>query len=152
MSHPVVTVKTVENVGHVIELLRLTTYNGFPVVDPPLSDSSCVRTYGKIRGLILRSQLIVLLQRKMFNETSDLWVDTDQDMFRDEYPRYPNIKDINIAEREKTYYIDLRPFMNSSPYTVLHVRFFVLLLNKNENIAFIFSLLPYRGCISCSGL
>lgn len=38
MSHPVVTLKCVENVGHVIELLKLTTYNGFPVVDPPLSD------------------------------------------------------------------------------------------------------------------
>lgn len=38
MSHPVVTLKTVENVGHIIELLKVTTYNGFPVVDPPASD------------------------------------------------------------------------------------------------------------------
>lgn len=38
MSHPVVTLKCVENVGHIVELLKLTTYNGFPVVDPPLSD------------------------------------------------------------------------------------------------------------------
>lgn len=38
MSHPVVTLKSVENVGHVVELLKLTSYNGFPVVDPPLSD------------------------------------------------------------------------------------------------------------------
>lgn len=39
MSHPVVTLKTVENVGHVVELLKLKSYNGFPVVDPPRSDS-----------------------------------------------------------------------------------------------------------------
>lgn len=38
MSHPVVTLKSVENVGHIVELLKLTTYNGFPVVDPPASD------------------------------------------------------------------------------------------------------------------
>lgn len=38
MSHPVVTLKNVENVGHIIELLKLTTYNGFPVVDPPSTD------------------------------------------------------------------------------------------------------------------
>lgn len=38
MSHPVVTLKCVENVGHIVELLKLSTYNGFPVVDPPLSD------------------------------------------------------------------------------------------------------------------
>lgn len=47
MSHPVVTLKCVENVGHVVELLKLTTYNGFPVVDPPLTDqvSSCDSNY-----------------------------------------------------------------------------------------------------------
>lgn len=43
MSHPVVTLKSVENVGHIVELLKLTTYNGFPVVDPPLSDQVSLR-------------------------------------------------------------------------------------------------------------
>lgn len=38
MSHPVVTLKTVENVGHIVELLKCVTFNGFPVVDPPSSD------------------------------------------------------------------------------------------------------------------
>lgn len=38
MSHPIVTLKTVENVGHIIELLKCVTFNGFPVVDPPSSD------------------------------------------------------------------------------------------------------------------
>lgn len=38
MSHPVVTLKSVENVGHIVELLKLTSYNGFPVVDPPSTD------------------------------------------------------------------------------------------------------------------
>lgn len=38
MSHPIVALKSTENVGHIVELLRLTTYNGFPVVDPPASD------------------------------------------------------------------------------------------------------------------
>lgn len=38
MSHPVVSFKTVENVGHIIEVLRCVTFNGFPVVDPPTTD------------------------------------------------------------------------------------------------------------------
>ncbi|KAI5651754.1 voltage gated chloride channel domain-containing protein [Phthorimaea operculella] len=38
MSHPVFTFRTVENVGHIVEVLKVTTYNGFPVVDPPASD------------------------------------------------------------------------------------------------------------------
>ncbi|XP_074040884.1 chloride channel protein 7 isoform X2 [Leptinotarsa decemlineata] len=120
MSHPVVTLRCVENVGHIVELLKLTTYNGFPVVDPPLSDQSEVTTYGRIRGLILRSQLIVILQSKIFNETSDDWDNITASFFRNQYPRYPTIDKIHLTEQEKTYFIDLRPFMNPSPYTVLH--------------------------------
>nr|XP_022900441.1 H(+)/Cl(-) exchange transporter 7 [Onthophagus taurus] len=120
MSHPVVTLKTVENVGHIVELLKLTTYNGFPVVDPPLTDQQEVTTYGRIRGLILRSQLIVILKKKLFNESVDDWEQIDSNIFRDEYPRYPTIEEIEIDDQEKTYSIDLRPFMNRSPYTILH--------------------------------
>ncbi|KAJ8964402.1 hypothetical protein NQ314_004939 [Rhamnusium bicolor] len=120
MSHPVVTLRCVENVGHIVELLRLTTYNGFPVVDPPLTDQNEVTTYGRIRGLILRSQLIVILKRKIYNETSDDWDSITASIFRNEYPRYPMIDEISINDEEKTYSVDLRPFMNPSPYTVLH--------------------------------
>lgn len=42
-------------------------------------------------------------------------------MFRNEYPRYPTIEHIDITSDEKTYKIDLRPFMNPSPYTLQHV-------------------------------
>lgn len=38
MSHPVVTLKTTENVGHIIELLKCVSFSGFPIVDPPSSD------------------------------------------------------------------------------------------------------------------
>ncbi|KAF5271224.1 hypothetical protein FQA39_LY08231 [Lamprigera yunnana] len=120
MSHPVVTLKTVENVGHVVELLRTTTYNGFPTVDPPFTDGHGVEVYGRLRGLILRSQLIVVLQRRLFNETCEDWQHLSPSIFRDQYPRYPTIDQVCITEEEKTYSIDLRPFMNPSPYTVLH--------------------------------
>ncbi|KAK9881295.1 hypothetical protein WA026_015417 [Henosepilachna vigintioctopunctata] len=120
MSHPVVTLKCVENVRHIVELLRSTSYNGFPVVDPPITDQKEFTTYGRIRGLILRDQLIVLLIKKIFNETPDCWDEIDSNIFRDHYPRYPTINDIFLNEKEKTYSVDLRPFMNPSPYTVLH--------------------------------
>lgn len=125
MSHPVFTLRTIENVGHVVELLKLVSYNGFPVVDPPLADDQEVHTYKRLRGLILRSQLIVLLQNKIYNENehenaNTTWssFNVDMDMFRKEYPRYPSINDLEISDWEKTCTIDLRPFMNPSPYTL----------------------------------
>jgi len=44
--------------------------------------------------MILRSQLIVLLKNKIFNESYEIW-DSKQvslKMFRDEYPRYLTIQ------------------------------------------------------------
>lgn len=155
MSHPVVTLKTVENVGHIVELLKCVTFNGFPVVDPPSSDQVTnagltsfytkpvtrvyrfgkpaftfqteIHCYGRFRGLILRSQLIVLLQNKIFNEYAESWdKDLSIKMFRDEYPRYPTIEQVTVTDEEKTYTIDLRPFMNPSPYTLQHVSINIL--------------------------
>ncbi|XP_011346366.1 H(+)/Cl(-) exchange transporter 7 [Ooceraea biroi] len=121
MSHPVVTLRTVENVGHIVELLKCVTFNGFPIVDPPSSDQGEINSYGRFRGLILRSQLIVLLKNKVFNEYEEFWEKPlSIKMFRDEYPRYPTIEQIAITDDEKTYTIDLRHFMNPSPYTLQH--------------------------------
>jgi hypothetical protein len=54
-------------------------------------DGHLCRTF---RGVILRSQLIVLLKNKIFNESYEIW-DSKQlslKMFRDEYPRYLTIQ------------------------------------------------------------
>lgn len=84
-----------------------------------------INCYGRLRGLILRSQLIVLLQNRVFNEYSEYWEkDVSIKMFRKEYPRYPIIEEVNITEEEKTFTMDLRPFMNPSPYTLKHVNKF----------------------------
>ncbi|XP_077294342.1 chloride channel protein 7 [Arctopsyche grandis] len=124
MSHPIVTFKTIENVGHIVEVLKLMTYNGFPIVDPPLIDENETPMYKRFRGLILRSQLIVLLQQKVFIRTQptveDNPINININTFRQEYPRFPTIDQVCITEEEKTYTIDLRPFMNPAPYTLLH--------------------------------
>lgn len=86
-----------------------------------------INCYGRFRGIILRSQLIVLLQNKIFNEYCEHWGEAlSIKMFRDEYPRYPTIELVNITPDEKTYTMDLRPFMNPSPYTLQHVSTFIL--------------------------
>lgn len=82
-----------------------------------------ISSYGKLRGLILRSQLIVLLQNKIFNEYSEYWEQhLNIEIFRKEYPRYPTTEQVQISDEERTFTVDLRPFMNPSPYTLKHVR------------------------------
>ena len=38
MSQPVVTLKTVENVGVIVDVLKNEKFNGFPVVDYDIDD------------------------------------------------------------------------------------------------------------------
>ncbi|OQV24355.1 H(+)/Cl(-) exchange transporter 7 [Hypsibius exemplaris] len=124
MSHPVYTFKTTESVGTIVDILHKVTHNGFAVVSDgdirsPLSDTP--DTFGRMRGLILRSQLITLLQLKVFNESPDIDViraGLSIRSFRDTYPRYPSIKDVAITDQERRYTMDLAPYMNPSPYVV----------------------------------
>lgn len=52
---------------------------------------------GRLRGFILRSQLIVILKNSFYEETQQNWIDeVSIDDFRDEYPRYPSI-DVSVT-------------------------------------------------------
>eukprot|EP01119_Soliformovum_irregulare_P023075 TRINITY_DN7_c2_g1_i2.p1 TRINITY_DN7_c2_g1~~TRINITY_DN7_c2_g1_i2.p1 ORF type:complete len:691 (-),score=162.65 TRINITY_DN7_c2_g1_i2:323-2395(-) len=54
MSHPPVTFQEVERVENIINVLKSTTHNGFPVT----------KSDGKFMGIILRHQLTILLKKK----------------------------------------------------------------------------------------
>lgn len=114
MAFPVVTLPTVVKVGDLMDILSKTTHNGFPVTDgvdnefihgiheqspnffkPGTSAADCPsrqKHFGRFRGLILRDQLIVLLQNKIFNEVEDLaWTQVGSRNFREPYPRYSSV-------------------------------------------------------------
>ncbi|XP_060116791.1 H(+)/Cl(-) exchange transporter 7 [Heteronotia binoei] len=119
MSTPVTCLRQVEKVGTVVDILSNTSsnHNGFPVVES-LPDGS--QTLG-LRGLILRSQLIVLLKHKVFVERSSLSLVHRRlklKDFRDAYPRFPPIQSIHVSQDERECMMDLTEFMNPSPYTV----------------------------------
>ena len=79
------------------------------------------RSFGKMRGLVLRSELIVLLQHKIFSELYGEWEGkVDMSLFRMAYPRYPDISRIFVSTTEREYHVDLRPIMNTTPITCLH--------------------------------
>ena len=64
MSHPVVTLSAIPRVQEIVKVLEETTHNGFPIRDHE----------NRFIGLILRSQLITLLQKKDFRESSSVGI------------------------------------------------------------------------------
>ncbi|KAL7639227.1 UNVERIFIED_CONTAM: hypothetical protein RMT77_010761 [Armadillidium vulgare] len=121
MSLPVITLQTVESTENIYNTLKRCNHNGFPVVDLQSQDvREGAKGHGKLRGLILRSDLIILLKNKIFNENTHVWDGNivNMELFRAFYPRYPSVEEVSLSEEELGTTIDLRPFMNPSPYTV----------------------------------
>jgi CBS domain-containing protein len=56
MSSPPVTVREKERAIHLVELLRKTSFNGFPVVDE----------HGRFKGLVRRKQIVALMECGIF--------------------------------------------------------------------------------------
>jgi chloride channel 7 len=108
----VVSFHCIERVGTIYRTLRSTTHNGFPIVDAD----------GTFMGLILRSQLIVLLKKKAFSKSAESIKNFYQlltlDDFQLEYPRYPPIDTVSLTAEEEMLYIDLAPYMNRTPFIV----------------------------------
>ena len=63
MSNEVLTLNAVEKVSYIVDILESKTHSGFPIVGSKSSEES--KTYGRCLGLILRSQLVILLQYKV---------------------------------------------------------------------------------------
>ncbi|CAG5897560.1 unnamed protein product [Menidia menidia] len=119
MSSPVTCLNRIEKVGTIVDTLSNTStnHNGFPVV-VRVSDND---EPAKLCGLILRSQLIVLLKHKVFVELAQSRL-TQRKLqlkdFRDAYPRFPPIQSIHVSQDERECMMDLTEFMNTTPYTV----------------------------------
>lgn len=109
----------IELVGNIVHVLRTTGHNGFPVVDePPYSDAPV------LYGLILRSHVITLLKKKCFLESPRLDVDavdrfSASDFAKQGLGNQDKIEEIELSEEEMEMYVDLHPFTNASPYTVV---------------------------------
>ncbi|CAA6661458.1 unnamed protein product [Spirodela intermedia] len=120
VSGPLQYFSGVEKVSNVVHVLRATGHHAFPVIDDsPLTDSSV------LYGLILRSHLLVLLKRKAFSETcSPTGATALKDFSSDDFAkrgsgRCDRIEDIELTPEEMEMFIDLHPFTNTSPYTVV---------------------------------
>lgn len=138
MSTPVVVVKEVEQVSEVVRLLKETWHEGFPVVQPSSHTSSGRVGYGTLRGLILRSQLKILLKERAFCPSASGAQASQRpvplETFRLYYPRHPDLKDMTFTPEELSSYLDLRPYLNPTPYTVPVVKAYILSCHGNRLI------------------
>jgi len=121
VSGPLISFSGVERVGNIVQALRITGHNGFPVVDePPLSEAP------ELVGLVLRSHLLVLLKGKGFMKekmkTSGSFVLQRFGAFDFAKPgsgKGLKIEDLDFTDEEMDMYVDLHPITNTSPYTVV---------------------------------
>ncbi|KAH9621951.1 hypothetical protein KSS87_015590 [Heliosperma pusillum] len=110
----------IEKVGNIVHVLKSSRHNGFPVFDEQEHSEQPV-----LFGLILRAHLIVLLKKKAFFYTP---VRTDAEAF-DQFSSVDfakggsgvadDIDDIKLKDEEMEMFVDLHPFSNASPYTVV---------------------------------
>lgn len=121
VSGPLITFSSVERVGAVVDTLRHTGHNGFPVIeDQPFAPAP------ELCGLVLRSHLLVLLQGRIFTRRC---VKTGAaEVFRKLAPfdfakagsgKGLKVEDLDLTEEEMDMYVDLHPITNRSPYTVV---------------------------------
>ncbi|VDN30689.1 unnamed protein product [Gongylonema pulchrum] len=127
MRKDVITMTPRERVSHVLEVLRATSHHGFPVVDQIdcATDGQNIPTYGHLKGLILKSQLITLIQKRVFYKDYDcqFLADGSEPLtlshFTEEYPRYDlSLANLQISARDANCWLDLVPYMHRSPHRV----------------------------------
>jgi chloride channel 7 len=128
MRKDVIALSPRESVGRVVDLLHGTKHHGFPVVDRigPPADNTNYPNYGHLTGLMLRSQLVVLLRKRHFTEDYEgrRAAPGQQPValadFRENYPRYNDvpIAELGLCRDDEQCWLDLRPFLHPSPHRV----------------------------------
>lgn len=122
LTSPLQLLHGIEKVCNVINILRMTSHHGFPVIDePPFSEVPV------LYGLILRAHLIMLLKKKAFlavpirgSEREDLCkLFSADDFVKMGSGDVERVEDVQLTNEEMEMFIDLHPFANTSPCTVL---------------------------------
>ncbi|KAF0887983.1 hypothetical protein E2562_006905 [Oryza meyeriana var. granulata] len=111
-----VTLQVVERVSTVVEALRSTRHNGFPVLDHPRPGVS------ELHGLVLRSHLVAVLKKRWFlpeRRRTEEWEARERFTSVELAEKAGSVDDLDISPEEMEMYVDLHPFTNTTPYTVV---------------------------------
>ncbi|BAT84816.1 hypothetical protein LR48_Vigan03g181200 [Vigna angularis] len=121
----VVTLHGIEKVSKIVDVLKNTTHNGFPVLDdgvvvPPVVGHANGAT--ELHGLVLRAHLIQALKKKWFfkerRRTMD-WEVREKFTWVELAEREGSIEGVAVTSEEMEMFVDLHPLTNTTPFTVL---------------------------------
>ena len=115
MTYPVIVLREKETVGRIMEILKKCQHNGFPVVTGYDPNEHMTETFGQLKGLILRHQLLTLLKKKCYLYDRP---ELAPDDFRESYPRYLTLSEVEVSMSDMDNELDLRPYLNLSPYSL----------------------------------
>ncbi|KAJ1277459.1 hypothetical protein BS78_04G005800 [Paspalum vaginatum] len=112
-----VALQVVEKVSAVVEVLRSTPHNGFPVLDRPRPGVS------ELHGLVLRSHLMAVLRKRWFlaeKRRTEEWEARERFSSAELAEKAGgSVDEVRLTPEEMDMYIDLHPFTNTTPYTVV---------------------------------
>lgn len=120
---PLITLAGVEKVSRIVDVLRDTTHNGFPVVDegvvPPVGLALGAT---KLHGIVLRAHLAKLLKKKWFlreRRRTEEWEVREKFTWIELAEREGKFEEVTVTNDEMEMWVDLHPFTNTTPYTVV---------------------------------
>ncbi|RWV83999.1 hypothetical protein GW17_00054327 [Ensete ventricosum] len=116
----IVSLRGIERVARVVDVLKHTSHNGFPVVDQGAPPSPTGTT--ELHGLVLRAHLVAVLSKKWFlkerRRTAE-WEVRAAFTSVDLAEKGQQVERVKLTEEEMDMYVDLHPFTNTTPYTVV---------------------------------
>ncbi|CAN1238833.1 Chloride channel protein CLC-b, partial [Linum grandiflorum] len=112
----VITLCGIEKVSRIVEVLKNTTHHGFPVVGGITAGAT------ELNGLILRAHLVQVLKKKWFlpeKRRTDEWEVRERFSLIELAEREVTIEEVTVTRAEMDMYVDLHPFTNTTPFTVV---------------------------------
>uniref|UniRef100_A0A8C9SYR3 Chloride channel protein n=1 Tax=Scleropages formosus TaxID=113540 RepID=A0A8C9SYR3_SCLFO len=119
---------------------RHTPYPSLYPVESPSEDWTMEERFRPLtfHGLVLRSQLVTLLIRGVCyaeNQSSASQPRLSYAEMTEDYPRFPDIHDLDLTLLSPRMIVDVTPYMNPSPYTV----------SPNTHVSQVFNLFRTMG-------
>lgn len=106
-------VEEIVNVGDLLEILRNTSHQCYPVVQ-------YIHTNAIVCGTITRNVLCSLIKHKIFTNTNNsnnsCNILLKWDTLESVYPRYPKLQHLSVTIEECKLFIDVRPYLNIGAY------------------------------------